>query len=337
MCFTQEVSALFACIMWVFAAVWKGPTGARVTVAYFALMETIQAAQYSVLGEQPEGINHPNCQLWSNKALTWAGMIHLCFQPFFSNMFLTQFMSTAQRKQMRLVLVLCLLGGISMMNRFFVSSVDVPCTLGVEPLCGPHTCSFQGSTHVAWQMPLQHCDQDYFTPGFQLHFFLFFLPVFAMGMWRHTLFLLISGPIIGRLLTDHHDEIPAIWCFFSIVQVFAPLFYGWFLDRENKQQAVRRSGAHKKSDDAKLNGNGHSKGAVAVSGEGEGRDMFEDAEAESDDVTGGWTGMAKKAIAFTICLALKRYVTDNIMVGAEGYQDAAVATAAALKAATGSA
>lgn len=302
MCFTQEVSALFATIMWVFAAVWKGPTGARLCVAYFALMETIQAAQYSVLGD---GIDHENCGLMSNKALTWAGMIHLCFQPFFSNMFLTQFMTKAQRKHMRLILLLCLFGGISMMNRFFVSSVDKHCDIGTEPLCGPHACSFQGSTHVAWQMPLQHCDQDYFTPGFQLHFFLFFLPIFAMGMWRHALFLLISGPIIGRLLTDHHDEIPAIWCFFSIVQIFAPLFYAWYLDQEQK--------------------------SAAAADESEDEDA-EKEESEDEDVTGGWRGIITKALIFTAFLVAKRLATDNLMVNEDGvYEDAAVATATIAK------
>lgn len=76
-----------------------------------------------------------------------------------------QFMSKAQKSHMRVLLLLCVFGGISMISRMFVSSVDVPCTLGVEPLCGKRACSFQGDTHVAWQMPLQHADQDYFTPG----------------------------------------------------------------------------------------------------------------------------------------------------------------------------
>lgn len=87
MCFTQEVSAGFAIFMWVWSIVWKGPTGARITVAYFALMETIQAAQYSVLAD---GIDSPLCASTLNKGLTVAGMVHLCFQPFFSNLFLMQ-------------------------------------------------------------------------------------------------------------------------------------------------------------------------------------------------------------------------------------------------------
>lgn len=296
MCFTQEVSALFAATMWIFAALWKGETGARLCVAYFALMETIQAAQYAVLAPNIDG---EECKLWENRWLTYAGMVHLCFQPFFSNLFLMQFMTKAQKSHMRLILTLCLFGGVSMMNRFFVSDVDVKCTLGVEPLCGPRTCSFQGDTHVAWQMPLQHCDQDYFTPGFQMHFFLFFLPIFAMGMWRHSLYLLLTGPILGRLLTHHHDEIPAIWCFFSIVQIFGPLFYAWFLDNEKKEKdAVAR---HKKDDDAK--------------------DADED---QLDDVVGGWTGMARKVIVFTILLVLKKVAVESMFVKDGKYIDAAV-------------
>lgn len=287
---------LFAAVMWIWSVVWKGPTGARLCVAYFALMETIQAAQYSVLAPD---INGEQCNLWFNKALTVAGMVHLCFQPFFSNLYLMQFMTKSQKSHMRVILLLCLFGGVSMLNRFVVSDVDVPCSLGVEPMCGPRSCSFQGDTHVAWQMPLQHCDQDYFTPGFQLHFFLFFLPIFAMGMWQHTVFLLLSGPIFGRLLTSHHDEIPAIWCFVSWVQIFAPLFYGWYLDRNNKAKAKKGKGT-------KLD--------------------------ELEDVTGGPWGMFNKVLGFTICLVLKRVVTDYVMVGEDGYKDGAVAAAASLNA-----
>lgn len=209
-----------------------------------------------------------------------------------------QFMTKAQKSHMRLILTLCLFGGVSMLNRFIVSPVDVPCTRGVEPLCGPHACSFQGSTHVAWQMPLQHCDQDYFTPGFQLHFFLFFLPIFALGMWRHALYLLLTGPILGRLLTDHHDEIPAIWCFFSIAQVFGPLFYGWYLNKEVEAETGKgKAGKSGKSKDA----------------------------GETEDVVGGVTGMITKVLILAGFLALKRYVTDHIMVGADGvYKDRAL-------------
>jgi len=114
-----------------------------------------------------------------------------------------------------------------MVNRMWTTAGDIPCTQRVEPMCGLATCTFRGNVHLAWQMPLQHADQDYFTPGFNLHFVLFYLPSFCLGMYGTTLFLLLSGPFLGRVFTHHQDEIPAIWCFFSIAQVVCPLAYAF--------------------------------------------------------------------------------------------------------------
>jgi hypothetical protein len=204
--------------MWSYAALWRnGPTGARWCVAYFAAMETLQAFQYSWIDK---------CDDQTNKILTMLGFLHLAFQPFFANMYLAEFMATQkQRRYVPLILAMALFGGILSMNRMWLSPGDIHCAVGVEPMCGIKTCTFRGDVHLAWQAPMQHADQDYFTPGFQLHFFMFYLPTFALGMWPMTLFLLASGPFLGRALTAHQDEIPAIWCFFSIAQLFFPLIY----------------------------------------------------------------------------------------------------------------
>lgn len=220
MCFDQRVSSAFAVVMWTYAALWRsGPKGARLCVAYFAAMETLQAFQYSYIDK---------CDDMTNKILTMLGFFHLAFQPFFANLYLSEFMaSKKQKKYVPIVLALAVFGGILSMNRMWLSPGDYHCSVGLEPLCGVKTCTFRGDVHLAWQAPMQHADQDYFTPGFQLHFFMFFLPTFALGMYPMTLFLLASGPFLGRALTKHQDEIPAIWCFFSIAQLFFPLFWAW--------------------------------------------------------------------------------------------------------------
>jgi len=184
-------------------------------MAYFALMETLQAVQYSFINL---------CDNPINKALTLVGFFHLAFQPFFVNYYVSEFMTKGNKRYVPLMLTLSLFAGVLMSNRMWKSPGDIPCSIGIEPLCGVSTCTFRGSVHLAWQMPMQHADQDYFTPGFQLHFFMFYMPMFALGMWKFTLFLLVSGPFLGRALTNHQDEIPAIWCFFSIAQLFFPLF-----------------------------------------------------------------------------------------------------------------
>ncbi len=218
MCFTQPVSIGFAVSMWIFAAAWKGPKGARACIAYFAAMETLQAFQYSWINQCDDPIN---------KFLTLLGFFHLAFQPFFANLYLTAYMNKKQKRYAPLILALALFAGVLGCNRMWKTAGDFDCSYGIEPMCGLKTCSFRGNVHIAWQMPLQHADQDYFTPGFNLHFFMFYLPTFALGMWPLTLFLLFSGPFLGRVLTSHQDEIPAIWCFFSIAQLFFPLVWAY--------------------------------------------------------------------------------------------------------------
>lgn len=200
-----------------------------------------------------------------------------------------------------------------------------------------------------------------------MHFFLFYLPTFAMGMWRHTLFLLLTGPILGRLLTEHHDEIPAsecassplqtiappgahthaprfpssVWCYFSIIQVMAPLAYGWWLDRSNRaaatiskksvtngagtaicKQLPRRTFLSPVSSSPTRSPAGAASRKKAAKAAAAAKQ-----ETELEDVTGGYTGMALKCLGFAGCLVLKRVLTDYVMVGADGYNDLAAQAA----------
>jgi len=213
------MSAALAVIMWSFAYIWKGPAGARSCICYFAFMESLQALQYAVIDQ---------CDNPYNQIFTLLGFLHLAFQPFFVNLYLGTFMSKSQKKYLPLILALSFFGGIMMSNRLWMSEGDHPCTIGIQPMCGAKMCTFRGNVHLAWQMPMQHADQDYFTPGWTLHFVLFYLPTYALGMYGHTIFLLLSGPFLGRALTSHQDEIPAIWCFFlhcSNIFPFNPCLY----------------------------------------------------------------------------------------------------------------
>jgi hypothetical protein len=276
MCFTQEISGGFAVLMWSSALLWRtGPTPARVCMAYFAAMETLQAFQYSVINQ---------CDNQMNQFLTLLGFLHLAFQPFFVNLFLGSYMNKAQKKYLPLILSLCVMGGVMLTNRFFKSWGDIACRDNIEPLCGPKLCTFRGDVHLAWQIPMQASDQDYFTPGFTLHFVLFYLPTFALGMYGFTLFLLISGPFLGRVMTNHQDEIPAIWCFFSIFQLFLPLFYAF----------TAKVAMFRKDKDAK---------AVATNGK---KPVAVKEEEEADPV-GGYGTMIFRGLILAGFLTAKRF------------------------------
>jgi len=294
MCFSQPMSAAFAAIMWTFAIIWKGPTGARSCVAYFAFMETLQAFQYGVINE---------CDNPLNKIYTLLGFFHLAFQPFFVNLYLGTFMSAGQKKYLPMILSLSFFGGIMMCNRLWMTEGDHMCTIGIQPMCGAKTCTFRGNVHLAWQMPMQHADQDYFTPGWTLHFFLFYLPTYALGMYGHTIFLLLSGPFLGRAMTSHQDEIPAIWCFFSICQIFFPLIYAFWKDpaafkllsSTRSSKAIKMKGANGQI------ANGHSANGHSVANE---KSLKTD-----DDPVGGTWGYIRRGIYLFIALTLKRYAT----------------------------
>jgi len=283
MCFSLEMSAAFAVLMWTYCLAWRsGPMGARLCIGYFAAMETLQAFQYTVINQ---------CDNPFNKVLTVLGFLHLAFQPFFTNLYLGAFMNKAQKRYHPLILALCLFCGVLLSNRLWKTWGDIPCADNIEPMCGPVTCSFKGDVHVAWQMPMQHSDQDYFTPGFQLHFFMFFLPTYALGMWPYTIFLLASGPFLGRVMTSHQDEIPSIWCFFSIAQLLFPMLHAYFTKTAMfKKTAVVAKGA---------NGvNGHANGVNGVA-----------KEAEEEDAVGGYGAMFRRALYLGIALTIKRFGT----------------------------
>jgi len=162
-------------------------------------------------------------------------------------------------------------------------------------------------------MPMQHADQDYFTPGFNMHFFLFYLPTFALGMWPLTLFLLFSGPFLGRVMTQHQDEIPAIWCFFSIGQLFFPLIHAYITKtamfaRKEDANATKAVTANNGTEAVALKG----PNAIAA------------ADDETDPLANPWTMIKRTAIFFT-ALTLKRYAT----IALSGGPDMAVTAAQA--------
>jgi len=267
MCFSLEMSAAFAVLMWTYCLLWrKGPIEARLCIGYFAAMETLQAFQYSVISQ---------CENPLNKVLTVLGFLHLAFQPFFVNLYLGCFMTKAQKKYLPMCLCLSLFSGVLLTNRLWKTWGDIDCANNIEPMCGPITCSFRGDVHIAWQMPMQHADQDYFTPGFFTHFFVFYLPTYAIGMWPYTVFLLASGPFLGRVLTTHQDEIPAIWCFFSIAQLVFPMLHAYLT--KTSVFASKKAGAEPKEDET--------------------------------DAIGGYSTMFKRALYLAIALTVKRFAT----------------------------
>ena len=54
-----------------------------------------------------------------------------------------------------------------------------------------------------------------FTPFPAYLLSVFVLPLFY-GAWRLVIFHAVLGPILAAFLTDNPNEMPAIWCLFSV-------------------------------------------------------------------------------------------------------------------------
>src|SRR5947207_2283933 len=79
MCWSGEASAALATAGFLssaYAAHKKESRRLWLALAYFTLMEALQAYTYSVID---------NCSLPANQVATLLGYLHICFQPFFAN------------------------------------------------------------------------------------------------------------------------------------------------------------------------------------------------------------------------------------------------------------
>lgn len=188
------------------------PAAIPVTIGFFTLMEALQVGGYWVVDE---------CALPANRNVTLLSYLHIAFQPLFINAFAMAVAPAVVSPRMRrAVYALAGLGSLVLILRLVPFDWAGACAPG-DTLCGPAFCTVSGSWHIAWEMPLN----DMWHPfGWLLSDFIQFpayvLSVFALplvyGAWRFVLFHAALGPMLAKLLTDNPNEMPAIWCLFSI-------------------------------------------------------------------------------------------------------------------------
>jgi hypothetical protein len=172
-------------------------------LAYFSLMEMLQAATYTVIDQ---------CGLPLNQILTLLGSLHIAFQPFFVNAFSMHFIPESVYKQIRpFVYGTCFVGTILLFLMIYPFEWANRCDIGHVPFCSEHLCSVSGNWHIAWGAPLNDIKWLYLG---------YFIPVFLVpllyGSWKFTLYHIMVGPVLARLLTNNINEWPAVWCLMSI-------------------------------------------------------------------------------------------------------------------------
>lgn len=202
------------------ATVRRGdPPAIPLTLGYFTLMEALQFGGYLVVDE---------CTLTVNKSVTLLSYLHIAFQPLFINAFAMAIAPAIVTPRVRRgVYALAGLATVFLLLKLIPFDWVGACVVG-SSLCGQALCTVSGSWHIAWQVPLhdfwgalgwQYSDLMPF-PEYMLAVFV--LPL-VYGAWRLVVVHALLGPILAHLLTDNPNEMPAIWCLFSVGLVLIAL------------------------------------------------------------------------------------------------------------------
>lgn len=194
-------------------SVWRGDKPVfSATIGFFTLMEGLQLYGYSVINQ---------CGTPQNETITLLSILHIVFQPLFINAFFLAFAAVALRPSAKVATyLLCGLSSVVMLMQLMPFSWAGLCEPG-SILCGKAWCTISGDWHQAWTVPFngmmtwldRGLGQSWGFPTYMLAAFL--LPA-LYGAWRLALFHLIAGPGLAGFLTRNPNEIPAVWCLFSI-------------------------------------------------------------------------------------------------------------------------
>jgi len=161
------------------------------------------------------------CNSPANQSITLLSYLHIAFQPLFINAFALAVAPTVVPPGLRkLVYALAGLATLLILLRLVPFDWAGQCKPG-QVLCGPGFCVVSGNWHIGWEVPLNDMwatlgwvfgDVVQF-PGYILAVFV--LPL-AYGAWRFVIYHAALGPILAHFLTENPNEMPAIWCLFSV-------------------------------------------------------------------------------------------------------------------------
>lgn len=194
--------------------VWRQgqPAGIWVTLGYFTAMEALQVAGYRVVDQ---------CGTPENRAVTVLSYLHIAFQPLLINAFAMELVPEPVKRRVRTwVFGLCALSSAVMLAQILPWPALGVCLPGT-PLCGESYCTMSGTWHIAWHIPynglLVPVEQALgLYSGFPSYMATAFLLPLFYGAWRFVLLHAAAGPALAWALTSNPNEMPAVWCLFSI-------------------------------------------------------------------------------------------------------------------------
>lgn len=215
MCWNVEASIAMVGL----GAVATGVTVARreppaiwLTIGYFTVMEVLQLAGYAVLDQ---------CGTTANQSVTVLSYLHIVFQPFLINAFAMELVpSRVKRSVRKWVFAGCAASAAVMLVQLVPWDAVGPCVPG-QPLCGDPLCTRAGNWHIAWHIPynglLVPVEAALGTGfGFPTYILATMVLPLTYGAWRFVLVSVFAGPVLASMLTSDPNEMPAVWCLFSI-------------------------------------------------------------------------------------------------------------------------
>lgn len=184
------------------------PKAIWLTMGYFTFMEALQAAGYSYVDQ---------CSEPENRLITQLSYIHIAFQPFFINAFAMAIApERVSPRLQRWVYGACALASALLLFRLVPVEALGPCQPG-DILCGLSWCLVSGEWHIGWEVPLNDFWRAIGVPvQFPLYIAAAFVLPLIYGAWRFVVFHAMAGPLLAITLTNDPNEMPAIWCLFSI-------------------------------------------------------------------------------------------------------------------------
>lgn len=188
------------------------PPAFPLALGYFTLMEALQLAGYLTLDR---------CGTPANETVTFLSILHIIFQPFVINAFAMHLVVRRPSPAVQAaVFGLCGLAAVIMLMQLYPFAWAGSCTPGAI-LCAERLCTVSGQWHVAWDVPLNGLMAPVEAAtgllwGFHAYMLVVFVLPLIYGAWRFVVFHALAGPVLAGQLTGTPNEVPAVWCLFSI-------------------------------------------------------------------------------------------------------------------------
>lgn len=211
MCFSETLSFINAGILIIGSYFVYPKYKLSIILIFLALKDLIQGFLYKFQNNETLENN-----------LTVLSWIHICFQPLFVNIFMSNF-SKNKNNYWNIIFIICFLYGIyalTTLNEFDIQN-DPDCITKNKKndFCSKHTTSYIGKYHIAYKF---NRDND----------ILIFPIIYLILMFIPTLFTnsrilgIIWGLFVGVIYIFFNNvgegEKAAIWCFLSII-FFLPI------------------------------------------------------------------------------------------------------------------